>query len=636
MCGILGFNWEDTKLLRRGLNEIKHRGPDNSGKFSDKRVSLGHNRLSIIDLSKSGNQPMFDSKKEIAIIFNGEIYNHSELRVKLKEKYKFKSQTDTEVLIYLYKEHGPDFLKKLNGMFAICIYDKKKQQLFLARDRLGIKPLYYYKKEDKFMFASEIKAILQNKRIKREVNPEALQYYLAFRANTSDKSFIKDISKIPPGHSITYELRSNKLSLKKYWDLPRKIKTRTKKESTEILKNLLEDSVRLRLMSDVPYGAYLSGGVDSGTIVSLMGKYSSKSVKTFSVGFREDEHSETKEAKFLAGKLKTEHHELLISKDSIKQLPKIVYQSDEPSADPTIIPTYFLAKYNKKYCTVILTGEGSDELFAGYPQYKFMKIHQTLLRYLPRLIRRLLIKTIKATPKSILNIGFKYSEALGEKAMERFSNYVLSNNPSEQLLNQLAVFNQEEQSELLGKKVNLYNKFSEFFKTKNNVTNSQELELKNAMVEDLLMKVEKNTMASSVEGRVPFLDHRIVEFAFETPSEFKLKGFTKDKHLLREAMREILPRQTKKRKKHHFFVPIDSWLSKDLKPLIEKFLSKEFVEKQGIFNYSYIEKLRKGFDKSRLYYARQLWALVIFQIWYMQYIEGKSWRVMTTNKKDFI
>lgn len=627
MCGILGFNWKDEKILSRALDRISHRGPDDFGKFSNKEVSLGHRRLSIIDLSKAGKQPMDNENGKIKIIFNGEIYNYLELKKSLKQKHRFRSETDSEVLIHMYEEEGAEMLNKLQGMFALCIYDMEKKILFLARDRVGKKPLYYYAEGKDFIFASEIKAMLETNKIKRIFNEEALPYYLAFRANTSNETFIKGIKKVPPGHFLIYDLKNNSVKIKKYWEIKFQQKKIKKKECVDKTLFLLREAVKDRLVSDVPYGAYLSGGVDSGAIVALMNKYSTqKPIKTFSVGFEEKNHSELSRARFLAKELKTDHHELVLSRNVIKELPKIVYQCDEPLADPTIIPTYFLARYNKKYCTVILTGEGADEIFAGYPQYKFMKLHKIFIGRLPKILRKGIVFFIGLIPKKILDRMFRYSSALGKKGLERFEKFVLSDNETEQYFNQIAIFNEQEQAELLKKRINLYKNYKkELENTKNEtISQYQRFDFNNPMVEDLLMKVDKNTMAFCVEARTPFLDYRLVEFAASIPENMKLRGLWKDKYILREALKNILPKQTRKRKKKHFFVPIDSWMENELGSLINKFLSREYISKQGIFNIEYIEKIKAGFDSSRLFYARQLWTLIIFQIWYKQYIEQEE------------
>src|SRR3989344_2910500 len=625
MCGIFGFNWTDKKLLQRGLNAISHMGPDARGILTNEKVSLGHNRLSIIDLSDAGKQPMSNETKSSWIIFNGEIYNYLALK-KTLGKHKFSSNTDTEVILHLYEDDGFEVVKKLQGMFSFCIYDSKKQLLFIARDRLGLKPIYYYKDKDKFMFSSEIKAILENPSIKRTPNLNALSSYLAFRANTGNDTFFDGIYKLPPAHFMVYDLKSNNIKIQRYWNVKFSPGNKPFKYYATRLKALLEDSVKGRLMSDVPYGAYLSGGVDSATIVALMSKYASQPVKTFSVGFEEEQHSELNEARLASKILRTDHHELLIKEDSIKALPNIIYQADEPIADPTAIPIYFLSKYAKKYCTVILTGEGADELFAGYPQYKFMKMNATILRKLPKLLRKSILNGVKLLPPKLLDKYFPFASALGEKGIKRFANYLMSKKFEEQYLNQVAIFNQAEQVGLLGEAI-LYEKYASHFNNtneKNIIGKCQELDLKGSMVEDLLMKIDKNTMAFSIEARAPFLDYRVVEFASQIPDKYKIRGPFKDKIILRKIAGDFLPSEIANRKKKHFFVPIDSWLDNHLKKLRDTLLSEEYVKKQGIFNWNYIKEINRNLPKSRLFYARQLWVLITFQIWYKQYIEREK------------
>lgn len=630
MCGIIGFNWEDDALMFRALKKISHRGPDAHGKFTDGKVSLGHRRLSIIDLSKKGIQPMCNEDKSIWIIFNGEIYNYKELKNTLKKNHIFKSDTDTEVMLHLYEEVGEKLVNLLWGMFALCIYDTRKNKIFLARDRLGIKPLYYYIKNDKIIFASEIKAILELKEFKREVNPDALSSFLTFRANAETETFFKGIHKLAPGSFLSCDLKKKSFNISKYWKLKISPESLSEKEFSGKLKILLEDSVKRRLMSDVPYGAYLSGGVDSGIIVSLMKKHSPQKVKTFSVGFNSKEHSELAEAKFLADSLGTDHHELVLDEGSIKVLPEVIYHSDEPLADPTSIPIYFLSRYAKKYCTVILTGEGADEVFGGYPQYKFMQLHSKFLKKIPSNLRKKIPKVLEMFPGYVLDKGFRYASGLGEKGKERFAKFLLSSSFSEQYLNQIAIFNEEEQEILLNKKISLYKKYSSYFKNanKDNIINyCSSLDINTSLVEDLLMKVDKNTMAFGIEGRVPFLDHRVVELAATVPDRYKVNFFLKDKYLLRKSFGHFIPKQTAQRKKRHFFVPIDNWLKFYLKELKDKLLSEKYISKQKIFNYNYIKSMEENFEKSPLYYARQLWCLITFQIWYKQYVENERVKI---------
>jgi asparagine synthase (glutamine-hydrolysing) len=627
MCGIFGFNFEDSQLLRKGLAKMAHRGPDATGTYLDKSVNLGHNRLSILDLSPAGKQPMSNENGDIWITFNGEIYNYVDIKKSLKKNHNFSSSTDTEILLHLYEEKGVHMVKDLQGMFAFCIYDSKNKILLLARDRVGKKPLYYYLKDKKFIFASEIKAILEDSSVKKQVNRQAIPYFLAFRANTTYETMFKGIFKLPPATIGLYDLKDNSFKIKRYWDININISNESEQESLEKFYSLIEDSVRCRLVSDVPYGAYLSGGVDSGTIVSLMSKFSKQPVKTFSVGFSEENESELSAAKVLSQAIGTDHHELFIDRKSIKHLPKIVYHLDEPMSDPTSIPTYLLSEYAKKFCTVILTGEGADEILAGYPQYKFMKMHEKFIAKTPNFLKNSIIWSAKHSPKFLLDKGFKFASSLGEKGIERFSNFIKSENYSQQYLQQVSIFNDEEQTELLKNKIELKDNFKTYFDNKNNiVSNCQILDFKNPMVEDLLMKVDKNAMAFSIEGRVPFLDYRLVEFAFNLNPELKLKGLSKDKYILRKTcqVKKLIPIETLKRKKRHFFVPIDNWLSEELSNLKETLFSRQYLEKQSIFNPDYIQKIQNNLDKSKLFYSRQLWSLINFQIWHKEFIENEK------------
>jgi len=633
MCGITGFNWQDVSLLNKTLKSIEHRGPDDFGKFQDKNISLGHRRLAIIDLSTSGKQPMSNEDATIWIVFNGEIYNYKELRQELEQKnHKFKSNTDTEVIIHLYEQEGYGCLHKLNGMFAFCIYDSVKKIIFLARDRVGIKPLYYWLNKNRFMFCSEIKGILQNQDIKPEVNLDSVSSFLTFRANTNEESCFKNIYKLMPGNYLIYDLKQSRVvKIKQYWDVHYSEENKSINYYQYQLKNLLLDSVKKRLMSDVPFGAYLSGGVDSGAVVSIMSKFCSKHVETFSVGF-ENEYDEINEAKFLANNLNTNHHELIIRRDSIKHLPKIIHHLDEPMSDPTSIPIYLLSEYTKKYCTVILTGEGADEVFAGYPQYKFMKMHKYFVNQTPIFARKRLSDAVHLLPQNVLNKGFTYASELGEQGLKRFSNFLNTNDYSKQYLNQVAIFNEQEKKELLMKyNSNQYHAYNlKYFNAPNRsslINNCLHLDFKENMVDDLLMKIDKNTMAFGIEGRVPFLDYRIIQLASKMPVNLKLRGFTKDKFILRQITKGLIPEQTRHRKKKHFFVPINSWFKDELLQLKEDLLSEHYLKKQGIFNPDYVKKMNKSFNNSRLFYSRQLWSLISFQIWYKLYIENETIKI---------
>lgn len=624
MCGIFGFNWEDKQLLSKGLSLIAHRGPDGRGTYTDNRVSLGHNRLAIIDLSKKGLQPMCSHDELVWVTFNGEIYNYLPLKKELEKKYSFRTNTDTEVLLYLYKEYGPRMLSKIEGMFAFCIYDKKNKKLFLARDRPGIKPLYYASLGNRFLFASEIKALFAHKDLPRELEKDCLETYFTFRANTLSKTFFKHIFKLEAGTSLVYDLISHRKESIRYWDYPSHIPS-TKTTSSSIAE-LIDESVKSQLMSDVPYGVFLSGGIDSGIVASLVSKHSPQPAKTFSVGFG-GIPGETEKAQALATAIGAEHHSLNIDKSAIKYYPSIIHHADEPLADPTVIPTYLLSRYAKKHCTVILTGEGADEVFGGYPQYRFMKLNHEFLGKLPTAGRSLANFFVRKSPGVLLNKVFPYASALGEEGKERFSRFIHAKTLAEQYLQQVAIFNNSEQENLFSLKKDLYAAYQKKYfahAQKGYLLHSlQKLDFKEPMVDDLLMKLDKNTMAFSIEGRVPFLDTSVIERGATLPDRLKM-SLLKEKIMLREASRDLLPRETNQRKKRHFFVPIDAWIKEDLATLSEKVLSHPFLKKQAIFNETYIQKMLQNFKTSPLFYARQLWTLMTFQLWYQRFINDEK------------
>ena len=625
MCGICGFSWENKKLIKNMMNSIAHRGPDQNNYFIDKNISLGHQRLSIVDLTESGKQPMYNEDKSMWIIYNGEIYNYLEIKQNLEKKgHRFYSNTDTEVILHAYEEYGTSCLEQFNGFFAFAIHDSINKQIFLARDRIGIKPLYYTIINNQLMFASEIKAILENKQIKRQVNENALYSFLTFRCNTLFETMFKDIFKIPPAHYIIF--KNKEPIIKKYWQLNIKETNKSKNYFSKKLKQNLIKSIKYRLMGEVPLGVYFSGGIDSATIVGLLHEFSNVPIKTFSVDFETlKQNKEIDNANYLASKFNTDHHVLKIKPDTINLLSKIVYHLDEPMSDPTSIPTYLLSEFTKKKCTIVLTGEGSDEIFAGYMQYKFMKLHQNYLKHIPKILRTQLFNATKLMPKSMLNKIFKYSESLGEKGMDRFNQYLKSNNPAKSYLELVSIFNKDEKQQLLNNPINhsFKDEFTEKYFSKNLINSFLKMEINTTLTENLLMKVDKNTMAFAIEARVPFLDHNLVEFAFTIPQNLKLHNFT-DKYILRRSMKNILPKSTLKKKKERFFVPIDSWINAELRDFMKQILSQEELNKHKLFNKNYIEKINSELKRSRLFYMRQLWSLMSFQLWHKIFVEQEK------------
>lgn len=640
MCGINGFNWEDKELLLRMNKAISHRGPDQHGIFLDQGISLGHQRLSIIDLSEAGKQPMCNEDQTIWITFGGEIYNYKEIKAPLERKgHKFTSKTDTEVIIHAYEEYGFDCVKQFNGMFAFALYDTKRKILFIARDRLGIKPLYYYVKGRKIIFSSEIKALLAHPSVERKINPKALHDFLSFRAVTIPDSMIEGVRKLEPGSYLVFynhdsldPEKSYQAVITKYWTLTMKPEQANEEHQARMVLSLLRQSIRRQLMSDVPLGVYLSGGIDSGALVALMKPMVSEPINTFTVGFGLEEHKdEISKAQFIVDHFKTNHHPITVKADAATLLPKLVWHMDEPMSDATSIPTYLLSQETKKHCTVVLTGEGSDEVFGGYVQYKIMKLHEKYLRARSTAVRKGLYSIATATPTIILNKIFKYTEGLGKEGMKRYHHFLHTNDYGEQYLDLVSIFSEDEKKELFAlqhqyliSQQQLVSRMNRYFTNQNDLLNNLlMLETEVILVDDLLMKMDKNTMAFGVEARVPFLDHHLVEYGATLPASLKLRGNT-EKYILRRAMKGILPSYTLKQKKERFFVPIHYWFQGELKAMAQQMFSEKNVKEAGYFNYEYIHKLFTHFNDSKIFYGRQLWSLLIFELWRKIYIEQET------------
>ncbi len=620
MCGIVGCDFPDKVLVGKMMKLMAHRGPDQKGSFVDDSVSLGHQRLSIIDLSEKGRQPMSNEDGSSWIVFNGEIYNYKEIKQKLEKKgHRFVSKTDTEVIIHAYDEYGQDCVSHFNGDFAFCIYDSKKKIFFLARDRLGIKPLYYFFDKERFMFASEYKAFLAHD-FKRTVERKALSRYLTLRYNYGRETMLKNVYRVMPGELLIYDLKTRKMAHKRYWEVkfdPSKITKAPEEYFVKNTRNLLQDAVEKRLMSDVPLGVYLSGGIDSGSIVAMMHKARVKKIKTFSVGFGYGEETdELKFSRLISERFGTDHKEFIVGPDIAKVLPKVVWHCDEPLADPALLPVYLLSEKTKPKATVVLTGDGGDEVFAGYEQNKFLK-----LASLPHPIRKAAASTIGIMPSPILNKVFKYASKLGSEGRRRAASFMTKKERVDQYLEMVSIFNDKERNSLSDGLKNIRGELDGFYSDSNPVLHQTlKLEFETQLPDNMLLKGDKMTMAYGVEGRVPFLDHRLVEFSETMPPSLKLKGF-KEKYILRKAMQPLLPKEIFERKKQRFYVPIDRWLAGDLRSMTDELLSDAALKESGVFNPSAIKKIRENYHKAPLFYARQLWVLLTFQLWHSIFIK---------------
>jgi len=612
VCGIYGFNFEDKKLRKKMEKKLAHRGPEDSGYLEDSFITLGHTRLKIIDLSRKGRQPMSNEDGTVWLSFNGEIYNYLSLRQELeKNGHSFESKTDVEVLVHGYEEEGIDFIERLNGMFAFALYDSEKKKLFLVRDRLGIKPLYFYFKDGFLLFASEIKAILEFE-FEKKVNRRVLEAYISLRYNPLADTMVSGVQKLLPGHFLEFD--GSDITMKKYWDINPTKKIKDKKLLIRWVKELLEGSVKKRLMSDVPLGAFLSGGIDSSVVVGLMSKNSNDEVKTFSIGFEGSPFDESSYAREVAEYFGTDHHEFFIDENYYKLLKDVVYHFDEPLADPAALPTYFLSREAKKHVTVVLTGEGADELFGGYKQVQIIKLANPILKS-PKFIRKFFGRGVKKTPLPLLQSFFPYTKLLGEKGFARVSKFLSSDDLAQGYFSIISIFDEKEKKELLNITREKFNGASFFKKEFGESPGMEKIminELKMPLPENLLMKVDKMSMAHSLEARVPYLDHRLVEFSLKIPIEYKFRGL-QTKYLLREAFKDLLPKKIVKRQKQRFFVPIHEWLVSKMVDEVEEYLESGI--KAGYFSRKYIEKIRRNYSRSPLYYARQLWCLICFELW---------------------
>ncbi|MFQ5822469.1 MAG: asparagine synthase (glutamine-hydrolyzing) [bacterium] len=636
MCGICGITYFDRERklseqdIQRMCDAMYHRGPDDAGWYVKGNLGIGMRRLSIIDLV-TGHQPISNEDGTIWIVFNGEIYNHLELRQELKKKgHKFQTRADTEAIVHAYEEYGEDCPKKLNGMFGFAIWDQRNQTLFLARDRLGIKPLYYYHDSKMFVFASELKSILQIQDIPRKVDLRALDIYLTFEYIPSPFSIFKDIAKLPPGHTLT--LRNGKFSVKEYWDVHFDENKVSEQELCEQLIELLQDAVKIRLMSDVPLGAFLSGGIDSSSVVALMSRVMDRPVKTFSISFEEASYNETHFAQNIAKHFNTEHHEFKIKPNALDLTEKLIRHLDEPFGDFSIFPTYLVSKMAREYVTVSLSGDGGDELFAGYDTYIANKL-ACIYKPLPKFVRENLINPIlNGIPptdkkKGLINRAKRFIEGLRLPEELEHTRWMIFLQEAEKS----QLYSQEIQDSLNG--VIPYDFICDYFgkaKTSDDVNRQLYVDIKTYLADDILVKVDRMSMAVSLEARVPFLDHRFVEFTATIPSRLKLKG-TNTKLILKKAMRDILPPKILKRGKEGFSIPIKNWLKNELRPLMLDMLDHQRIKREGFFDSAYVQQLTHEHLNGIENHSHRLWAMMVFEIWQDLYLRSER---VTYEKKN--
>lgn len=632
MCGIFGFQgFEDSALLKRMGDSITHRGPDSDGYFTHKKYAMGMRRLSIIDLH-SGEQPIFNEDHTIAVCYNGEIYNYVELRKQLLELgHTFRTQTDTEVIVHAYEQWGTACLEHFNGMFAFALYDINRQQLFIARDRSGQKPLYYYYQNGRFIFASEAKAILKADFVAREPNLSAIDAYLTLRYVPEPSTMFNNIQTLPAAHYLILT-KNNDLSIHRYWDIELQHKASLLSPATayEQLESQLSKSVNLVMRSDVPVGAYLSGGVDSSLLVALMAE-KHNNINTYSIGFNSP-IDETGQAAQTAKLLGTHHHEIHCGANDISLLPKIIYQMDRPVGDALIIAFYKLAGLAAQKTKVVVSGEGADEIFAGYQFHKVMQMFNTYFKLMPGFIhQKALIPMLNAMPASLLNKFFNFPATLGKEGKQHFVNFLKrypDNSLFENYINLKTLWRHDARSELYTEAYKHQASNAWMPSVRDNSGNFLDRLLKIQWDEWLqdwaIIRQDKNTMAHSVEIRLPFLDHNLIELGFRMPANMKASWF-KDKIIERKLAKNLLPREIINRPKKPFYFPVKYFFEHpQFNELVQLTLNKQQIQKRGYFNPEYIQSLLQKMQSREFIHLKQVVSLVILELWHMIFIDNQQ------------
>jgi len=635
MCGIYGvmdFTGRAQKcgpLLARMGQVIEHRGPDDHGHYEGRGIGLGMRRLSIIDVA-GGHQPVSNEDETLWLVLNGEIYNFQALRKELVKKgHTFRSRTDTEVIVHLYEEEGAEFFKRLRGMFGLALWDANRERLILGRDRVGEKPLYVRREPGRLLFASELKSILQADDVPRRLNLAALQEYLALGYVPAPLTMLDGIEKVLPGHYLVAD--NGRVEDHEYWDVPfGHTEKRSETEWIELVREKLLETVKSQLVSDVPLGAFLSGGIDSSTIVAAMARLTGRPVKTYSIGYEGglSYYNELPFASIVARAFGTDHHEIIVRPEVSDLLPKLVWHLDEPIADSACLTTYLVSKLARESVTVILSGVGGDELFGGYRRYLGDSVRRWY-RFLPGSVRRSLLPAIlKRIPQDRATAWKDYARyaAAFVKTAEQ--------DPASRYMSYVTLFSRDTQRELLCAHDNangcdppaevLLRSFARC-NGSDNLNSIMYTDLKTSLPDDLLALTDRMSMAASVECRAPLVDFELIELAACMPSRMKVRGMTM-KYLLKKAVAPWLPREVIERKKRGFGAPVGAWLRRELQPLSRELLSEEQVRRRGLFHWPAVNGFLRVHEEQTSDYTDQIFALITFEIWCRINLDGQDWR----------
>ncbi|HEY0376140.1 MAG TPA: asparagine synthase (glutamine-hydrolyzing) [Pyrinomonadaceae bacterium] len=634
MCGIAGFvnferaaggaaSAERAALLDRMCRVIAHRGPDDQGVMVSGPVALGMRRLSIIDLA-GGRQPIHNEDGSVSVVFNGEVYNYRDLQRELEARgHKFQTNSDTETIAHAYEEYGARCVEHLRGMFAFAVWDERRRTLFVARDRVGKKPLYYTRTpQGTFVFGSELKSLLQHPQVGRELDPEALDAYFTFGYVPDPLSIFRDVKKLPPGHHLT--LAGDRLTVEQYWDFtydaPAPASAR-EEDYLEELRALLAESVRLRLVADVPLGAFLSGGVDSSAVVGLMSRQMSQPVKTFSIGFHEDSFNELKYARAAAKRFGTDHHEFIVTPEICDVVDELAWHFDEPFADSSAIPTYVVSKLAREHVTVVLSGDGGDELFAGYTRYVTDQRRSAFAR-LPRVVREQMLQPLTRR----LPHGAWGRNYLGQVALDPLERYHDAVSVFTRL-GKLSLFTPEFNETLrrTERTLETFEAHAARVRTGEPLDALLYIDSKTYLPGDILTKVDRMTMAASLEARAPLLDHKLIEFVTRLPARLKMRG-AETKRVLKRAVEDFVPPEILNRPKQGFGVPIQQWINNQLRGRIRETLTSRRARERGHAEPAYVRLLLDEHERNRRDHSTQLWALFMLELWHRIFVDDDAQR----------